>query len=323
MIFLSSKSKIRTDDFYKGDMKFEHVFINDGTYEERSKIKSLLNVAKIIATTKYKKLIFPGWEIKELFFLSFLTSKNSNCVVVESSILETRKSSLIWLMKKLFLSRMGIGLPSGNLQADIFRAMNFSGKIVHTNGVGVLNKNFYITSFKQNPDDVIQSNLNIKYIYVGRVAEEKNLDFLCRVMIEQKKDLTIVGYGPLEEELKAKYGKKVNFLGAIDNESLKEVYKQHQVFILPSKSEPWGLVVEEALCSGLPVIVSNMVGSKDELVENKKTGTVFDYDRDESLIAAIRKLENNYAYFSANVNKLDMQVLLNEKVDPYARLMNV
>ncbi|MDA8481402.1 hypothetical protein NNO04_22500, partial [Citrobacter sp. Awk 4] len=211
---MADKSDIRKDDFYKGDMRFEYVFINKGAFEQRSRLSGLLKIIKILSSIKYKKLVFPGWEIKELCLLSLLTTKRKNCVAVESSILETERSLLKWMLKKLFLKRMATGLPSGHLQAEIFHEMNFSGELVYTNGVGVLNEKFYCQS-GQSIHCLIGSK-NIKYIYVGRIADEKNLELLCKVMTETDKYLTIVGYGPKETELIEKYGHAVNFLGSID-----------------------------------------------------------------------------------------------------------
>ncbi|MER1975252.1 glycosyltransferase family 4 protein [Pseudocitrobacter faecalis] len=297
-------------------MHFEHVFISDSSYETRSKLRCLMKISTILNGCNYRKIVYPGWEVKELFFLSLLTSKKSNCVAVESSILETKKTGIVWWVKKIFLKRMSTGLPSGDLQAEIFRLMGFKGQLVYTNGVGVLNESFYKKSKHQSKE--INSSLN--YLYVGRISEEKNLKLLCEVFSSSARRLTIVGYGPQEEELMEKYHKDIVFLGEKNNDELKKIYEEHQVFILPSKSEPWGLVVEEALCSGLPVVVSDMVGSKNELVTNKSTGVIFKYDDKKSLLTALEKIEQNYVFYKHSVNQIDVQALLYEKITPYFKL---
>lgn len=86
--------------------------------------------------------------------------------------------------------------------------------------------------------------------------------------------LTIVGFGEQEDELRALAGANVTFAGAVNNKRLPEIYQAHDVFILPSKSEPWGLVVEEALNNGMPVIVSDRVGCHKALI-NAQNGLVF------------------------------------------------
>ena len=55
-----------------------------------------------------------------------------------------------------------------------------------------------------------------------------------------------------------------------------EIYQQSSIFIFPSSNDPWGLVANEALASGLPVLVSKFAGCSDELVIDGYNGFVFD-----------------------------------------------
>jgi len=60
-------------------------------------------------------------------------------------------------------------------------------------------------------------------------------------------------------------------------------YAFAHAFVLPSRREPWGLVVNEALAAGLPVIVSNRCGCAGDLVAHGVNGLVFDANREEEL----------------------------------------
>ncbi|MDZ7907834.1 MAG: glycosyltransferase, partial [Gemmobacter sp.] len=62
------------------------------------------------------------------------------------------------------------------------------------------------------------------------------------------------------------------------------------VLVLPSKSEPWGLVVNEAMICGLPVVVSDKCGSAIDLVQDGKTGFSFDYTNERKLASYIIKI---------------------------------
>lgn len=146
-----------------------------------------------------------------------------------------------------------------------------------------------------------------KFLYVGRLSPEKNLDLLIKAF-ETLSDLSldVIGFGPQEAELKAAAPDNVKFLGAIDNDRLPAYYRIHDVFILPSKSEPWGLVVEEALNNGTPVIVSDRVGCQADLVK-EDTGLVFNYDSVDDCRETIRKITDLTLYNSLRlgVSKLD------------------
>ena len=136
VIFLSKKSKIRNNDFSKGDMRFEHVFLFPSDYENRNKISSFIKLFReIFIKTKFNKILFSGWEIVELIPFSVLLKREKLAVVIESSIHETRTSGLIWYFKKMLINRFSLAFPSGKLQSDILRLAGFQGEVVETHGV--------------------------------------------------------------------------------------------------------------------------------------------------------------------------------------------
>lgn len=68
-----------------------------------------------------------------------------------------------------------------------------------------------------------------------------------------------------------------------------EILSLGNVLVLPSTSEPWGLVVNEAMACGLPVIVSDRCGCVADLVDDGKTGFVFDPSRSDELTYHLRQ----------------------------------
>jgi len=125
-------------------------------------------------------------------------------------------------------------------------------------------------------------------LFVGKLIDKKRpLDLLraYELLITDYQlpitpSLLFVGDGALRPELE-KYTKEhelkgVHFAGFKNQTELPEYYAIADVFVLPSgPGETWGLVVNEAMCFGLPVIVSDMVGCAPDLVENGKNGFVF------------------------------------------------
>jgi glycosyltransferase involved in cell wall biosynthesis len=131
------------------------------------------------------------------------------------------------------------------------------------------------------------------FIYTGRLMAIKNVDNLLIAFSKLKTDnwgLIILGDGAEREKLK-KYVAENKLAGVsfIDGQAWYDVPKfmaLGDVFVLPSYSEPWGLVVNEAMVNGMPVIVSNKCGSSHDLVKNGKNGYTFNpYDTEE--LAAI------------------------------------
>ncbi len=116
---------------------------------------------------------------------------------------------------------------------------------------------------------------NRVFLYVGRLSPEKGIDTLIDAFsqyrsVDPQAQLRIVGSGPEEAALKtlaAEHGVEgsVVFPGAMQDDALQKEYLRATALVLPSLSEPWGLVVNEALHHGCPVIVSDRCGCVPEL----------------------------------------------------------
>lgn len=123
------------------------------------------------------------------------------------------------------------------------------------------------------------------FVYVGRLSPEKRIDTLIRAFAKALPHLSgarlrIVGGGPQTAELKALaaslgLGDAVEFPGGQNRDVLFGNYLAATAMVLPSWSEPWGLVVNEALHWGCPVIVSDRCGCVPELVESSDAGETF------------------------------------------------
>lgn len=129
-------------------------------------------------------------------------------------------------------------------------------------------------------------------LYVGRFSPEKNLSRLLEAYQsyrEREPDgwgLVLVGDGPQREALYEKACvlglKDIVWPGFKHADELPVYYALASTFVLPSVSEPWGLVVNEAMACGLPVLVSNRCGSAWDLVSEGNNGYTFDpYDTEE------------------------------------------
>ena len=147
-----------------------------------------------------------------------------------------------------------------------------------------------------------------KGISIGRYAYQKGYDILLEAMrqVDQNIIVDVFGYGE-DERLrltqKAKeYGlKNVNFYGAVLN-----VYEQladYDFFILPSRFEPFGIVVAEALSCGLPVLTTDCDGPVD--IINKKNGIIVEKDNPDSLAKGIAQISNKI--IEGEYNALDIR----------------
>lgn len=124
------------------------------------------------------------------------------------------------------------------------------------------------------------------FLYVGRLASEKNLMRLLEAFAVYRRggghwSLMLAGGGPAEADLKWKAAEEkiteaVRFMGARPASELLHCYAWAECFVLPSLSEPWGLVVNEAMAAGLPALVSSRCGCVDDLIETGGNGWIFE-----------------------------------------------
>jgi glycosyltransferase involved in cell wall biosynthesis len=135
-------------------------------------------------------------------------------------------------------------------------------------------------------------------LFVGRLEASKGLQALLSAFaraVAEENDLclAIAGDGSLRahvEAIAAKPDCRVTYLGRLSGDDVLRSYLAADLLVLPSLFEPWGLVINEAMACGLPVIVSDRVGCADDLVRPGETGLIVGAGREIDLASAIRQL---------------------------------
>jgi len=243
--------------------------LSDKQFQLRSKLKSCVNIIYFLFKNKYKKIIVSGWDLPEFWLSVMLSGRRKSCLALESNIFDSKYLGLKGFVKVIYLSRIGLVFSSGDLHYKLLKKLNYHGNVKITHGVGLINKPLVIT-----PGIVKYKK---KYLFVGRLSKEKNLEFLIKVFNKiPDHSLTIVGTGILEEHLKSISNYNIKFIKMVENKNISSLYKGVNFLILPSLREPWGLVVEEALYFNLPVILSDKCGAS-ELIVNKENGLVLPF----------------------------------------------
>jgi glycosyltransferase involved in cell wall biosynthesis len=143
---------------------------------------------------------------------------------------------------------------------------NFKNLQVCTPGVDT---NF----FKRNEKSTYLKDINKpRFVFLGRIAPEKNLEAFLKCDLPGPKIL--IGDGPDRKKLENKYP-NAKFLGKKIGQELVDILSTCDVFVLPSHTETFGLVVIEALACGLPVAGYDVVGLQ-ELITDGKDGYLGD-----------------------------------------------
>lgn len=144
------------------------------------------------------------------------------------------------------------------------------------------------------------------FAVIARFVPEKNLELALDAYAAYRqrcsgppRELLLCGAGPLEDDLKHRIAQGgidgVRFCGWLDEQSVARVLAASLALILPSTEEPFGLVVNEALALGVPVLVAENCGARDLLVRSGVNGYVIEPDNAQGLAVFMQRLARDEA----------------------------
>lgn len=314
VIFLSnSTNEFRSNDFIDTRIiKFPFLIINKLNLSNFNFIDSFKLIFFLIYKIRFKKIVVGGWELIAFWLIVLICKKSNNILNLESTINESTTFGVKKFFKKLFLFRIAYIITPGKLNLDLLNKLNYKGRVVISNGVGIINKfdfNFfaYYKRYQKN------------FLFIGRLCESKNLTFLIEVFrLRPSFNLTIVGDGPLFRELNENCPINVKFLGSCSNSAISKVFLNQNFLILPSINEPWGLVIDESLYHNVPVIVSKNCGGS-VLIQSDYNGWIFD-PSDMAHFTTIIDSINEESYLRLLNSFSNYNYKFNEKVQVYSYL---
>jgi glycosyltransferase involved in cell wall biosynthesis len=234
----------------------------------------------------------PGWSPPyALLALSWCLKTATPAVLLsDSTALDKRRPFLAESMKRQLLRLYPAALVGGSRQIQYLRRLGFPGTAVFPGYAVVDNAHFR----RFQPRDEAGPAARRCFLVCCRFDPVKNLPRLLEAYARYRQaagslawELTIAGDGPERDRLcglmTALYlNGSVRLAGFVQYDGLPALYGRAGAFILPSVSETWGVVVNEAMAAGLPVLVSNRCGCAPDLVEDGRNGFTFDpYDTEE------------------------------------------
>jgi glycosyltransferase involved in cell wall biosynthesis len=133
-----------------------------------------------------------------------------------------------------------------------------------------------------------------RFLYIGRYVHEKGIDILINafttLQIEHPNnwELWCVGTGPLTNQFENKPG--IKHFGFLQPSEMDKILSNCGVFVLPSRFEQWGVVIQEMAASGFPLIASSAVGAAVDYLEEGQNGFSFESECTDSLKSAILRM---------------------------------
>jgi len=214
-----------------------------------------------------------------------------------------------WLLRRLLAQVDGV-MPMGRLGQAYFAKFN-----VESHRMFLVPYEPDGAPFRQRHSALAAKLLNRhnlppgrRLLYSGRLAPIKRVDLLINAFIRiasahPQWTLIVAGDGPLRFQLQEQsplpLRDRIRYIGFCDEQEIPALYSICDALALPSDSEPWGVVINEAAEAGLPIVASDVVGAAHELVINGTNGRIFpagDVTALEDALCAIMTPEVNERY---------------------------
>ncbi len=336
VIFLSENDKNRAWEIYQDEIQFSYkilrnfrffigrvdapIYFHRGLWSELRKFRP---EAICICGYHYAAT----WEV--LFYSHYFQKRT---ILWAGSTLSSGSfhNSLTDWYKQLVIPRFDAYITYGTAaQEQILHYGANPEKIVL--GCNTVDVKFFMSEaekFRMQMDKIFLERFPPKNIlYVGDLIPRKGIDVLIRAFekIQLIRDgntgLIIVGGGPERRNLISYVERhrirNIFFENFVQKRDIVKYYAAADVFVLPSYKEVWGLVVNEAMSCGLPVVCSRYAGATRDLVVEGKNGFSFDpYDLDELVTKILQILDDDGKRKEMGIESL--RIILQRNIDYYA-----
>ncbi len=203
-----------------------------------------------------------------------------------------------FLLNNRLNNKLCYGFAGGTPQKENFIYYGISEERCFILPMSVSGEKFINESDALPTKNILKGEMGIEnrkvFLFVGRFVWEKNLLLLLESFSIALPDaaLLLVGDGPekakIVEYIQSNNIQNVFLAGYSVFPDIVRYYKMADCFVLPSKSERWGLVVNEAMSVGLPVILSSAVGCAKDLLKDNKNGFLFESENVEELVRCFK-----------------------------------
>jgi glycosyltransferase involved in cell wall biosynthesis len=161
--------------------------------------------------------------------------------------------------------------------------------------LGIDSDKFALNDYERSFDDVI------RILFVGRLVKSKGIEILINAFKKIEKDETkyelhIVGTGDMEDYVKSLKSQKIIYHGKLGDEELVKVYNECDIFVFPSVSDIYGLVILEALATGEHVIVNDSLRGVFDEFEKLGVLEYSKYDTDDIANRILNFTKGNNRY---------------------------
>lgn len=280
---------------------YKHTFLF-----KKSKIKGIVSLLKLLNNHKGETIVVGGYamlaEIIAILYLNIFRVNfvlNSDGGFITDGFLKT-------LLKKSIIKSASYLLSSG---INTSKTLEYYGanpaNIYEYHFTSVFENEILKSTLKDNELVILKNKLNLKndvvyLIFVGRLVYDKGVQVLLdavKLIKNRNIEILIIGSGDQLIQLN-NYAinlgiqDKVHFLGQCSKQEIFDYLKVSDIFVFPTFTDVWGLVINEAISCGLPIISTNAAGAAFSLIHPNQNGFVIEKGNSKQLSEAILKILN-------------------------------
>ncbi|WP_206951342.1 glycosyltransferase family 4 protein [Trinickia acidisoli] len=259
----------------------------DGCYDDVPTWRMIARLTSEVLKTKSELVVLPGYHRPEYWAMlaACIVTRKRRAVFCDSTALDRPRRLMTSIPKRIFFSLCDGYFGFGERSREYLMSLGAKRERIFVPcQAAALPRSFL-------PERALDERLAARrdaapvLLYVGRLSEEKGIGTLLDAFVRVREalpdaTLRIVGTGVLHDALDERVialglSDAVRFVGSQQDEPLSREYFGATCLVLPSHSEPWGLVVNEALSHGCPAVVSDRCGCMPELIVEGETGCSF------------------------------------------------
>ncbi len=265
---------------------------NKNNLNKKFRIK--FQVSEILKESQPDVVYLCGWNENLSHYLLFICQIKKIPLVMlsDSRYKGSKRNFFLELLKKILLRGCSSALVAGEESENYLTRLGFNKSDIFK-PYNVVDNNYYFNT---------NNKISNKYILcVSRFLKLKNhITILKAFEVYKQKggelNLLFIGSGPEKENIikakdKLSYASNISIENWKNISELKSCYSNAKVFVLLSKNDTWGLVVNEAMASSLPCIVSHECGCYIDLIKNKNTGWGVNPEDKDQLINIFMKID--------------------------------
>ncbi len=302
VIFSESGYQRRKFEINFSQIQFPYTILNGGTITSNKNIEKTYffykGLWKALNKLKPQNIIVAGFSSASII-TAFWSSMNNVPYSIWSGSIETETRNISWhriILRRQLIKRAQSFIAYGSLAAKYLVKMGAPEKKVFI-GINTVDTSFFTQETAKNRDS-FQTKGKFTFMYLGYLVPRKNVSLVIEaasILLKERSDfiIQIIGDGESKsklENLSIELGLKdhIEFVGYKQRNELPTYFAKANALLFQSDFDIWGLVLNEAMASGLCCLATIHAGATFDLIKDGETGFTIDYANQKSVVAKMK-----------------------------------